>query len=70
MTLAQRLQRMLAERGCSISEAARLAGMEKQQTWRIVTGSNDNPNVKTVERIVTAVGGTMAELFSDEEPYR
>lgn len=67
MTLAERIQRMLDARGFSISEAAREAGMEKQQVWRIVTGSNANPQIGTVQKIVTAVGGTMAELFTDEE---
>jgi transcriptional regulator with XRE-family HTH domain len=66
VTLADRLQRMLDDRGFSISEAAKAAGMEKQQCWRIISGKNENPGVKTVERIVEAVGGTMAELFRDE----
>lgn len=68
MTLADRLQRLLAGRGFSISETARAAGMEKQQLWRIVSGRNENPGIKTIERIVEAVGGTMAELFAEEEP--
>jgi transcriptional regulator with XRE-family HTH domain len=67
MTLSDRLRRMLDDRGCSISEAARMAGMEKQQTWRIVTGKNTNPGYLTVCRIVDAVGGTMKELHEDEE---
>jgi transcriptional regulator with XRE-family HTH domain len=67
MTLSDRLRRMLDNRGVSISEAARLAGLEKQQAWRIVTGQNANPGVLTVTRLVEAVGGTMAELFADEE---
>jgi transcriptional regulator with XRE-family HTH domain len=67
MTLSDRLRRMLDDRGCSISEAARLARLEKQQTWRIVTGRNANPGIQTIQRLVEAVGGTMAELFADEE---
>jgi transcriptional regulator with XRE-family HTH domain len=67
MTLSDRLRRLLDDRGVSISEAARLAGLEKQQTWRIVTGRNANPGVRTVTRLVEAVGGTMAELFADKE---
>jgi transcriptional regulator with XRE-family HTH domain len=66
MTLSDRLRRMLDDRGCTISEAARMARMEKQQVWRIVTGKNTNPGVETLQRIVEAVGGTMAELFADE----
>jgi DNA-binding phage protein len=67
-TLAQRLQRTLEARGCNISEAARLAGMERQQVWRIVTGETPNPGVLTVERLVAAIGSTMGELFADPEP--
>jgi transcriptional regulator with XRE-family HTH domain len=67
MTLSDRLRRLLDDRGCSISEAAKLATMEKQQVWRIVTGRNANPGVQTVQRLVEAVGGTMAELFADKE---
>ena len=67
MTLDERLLRMLDARGYSISEAAKAAGMEKQQVWRIVTGKNGNPGMVTVERIVAAIGGTMAELFADDD---
>lgn len=68
MTLAARLQRMLADRGFSIAEAARAAGMYNQQCWAIVTGKNRNPGFLTVQRIVEAIGGTMAELMEKEEP--
>jgi transcriptional regulator with XRE-family HTH domain len=66
MTLSDRLRRLLADRGCSIREAAALAGMENQQVWRIVTGKVENPGYLTVQRIVEAVGGTMAELAADD----
>jgi transcriptional regulator with XRE-family HTH domain len=66
MTLSDRLRRMLDDRGCSISEAARMAGMGRQQVWRIVSGTNPNPEYLTLLRLVEAVGGTMAELFADE----
>jgi transcriptional regulator with XRE-family HTH domain len=58
---------MLDDRGCSAAEAAKLAGMERQQVWRIVAGHNANPGVLTVQRIVEAIGGTMGELFADED---
>jgi transcriptional regulator with XRE-family HTH domain len=66
MTLSERLRRMLDDRGCSISEVARIAGMQRQQVWRIVSGMNPNPSIQTIEKIVDAAGGTMAELFADE----
>jgi predicted transcriptional regulator len=57
---------MLDERGLSISEAARMSGIEKQRCWLVVTGRNDNPTWKTITRLVEGVGGTMGELFADE----
>lgn len=70
MTLAERLQRMLDERGSTVTEAAKSAGMEKQQVWRIVRGVNANPGYNTVQRIVEAIGGTMAELAADDPEER
>lgn len=67
MTLAERLRRLIAARGFSISEAAKLAGMEKMQAHRIASGANPNPGVLTVERLVAAIGATMGELFADED---
>lgn len=66
MTLAERLQRTLDARGCSIAEAARLAGMERQQVWRIVRGETPNPGILTVERLVSAIGSTMAEFYEEQ----
>jgi transcriptional regulator with XRE-family HTH domain len=65
--LSRRLQRLLDERGLSVSEAARMIGMEKQQCWLIVTGRNKNPGYLTLLKIVEGVGGTMKELFCEEE---
>jgi transcriptional regulator with XRE-family HTH domain len=66
MTLADRLQTLLKKKGFNANSAAEAAGMERQQVYRIVTGKTVNPGILTVERIVEAVGGTMAELFEDE----
>lgn len=66
MTLADRLRRMLDDRGYTIAETAKRAGMLKQQVHNIASGDNDNPGVKTLQRIVEAVGGTMGELFADD----
>jgi transcriptional regulator with XRE-family HTH domain len=65
--LSRRLRRLLAARGFTISEVARIAGMEKQQTWRIVTGATPDPRVESVRRIVAATGATLGELFADED---
>jgi transcriptional regulator with XRE-family HTH domain len=65
--LSRRLQRLLDERGLSIAEAARMSGVEKQRCWLVVTGRNDNPTWRTLERLVEGVGGTFKELFADED---
>lgn len=65
--LAARLRSLLDERGLSIAEVARDAGMHKQQLHLILSGANKNPGVLTVARVVEAAGGTMAELFGDED---
>jgi transcriptional regulator with XRE-family HTH domain len=67
MTLADRLQRVLDARGCTVAEASRLSGVDPQMIHRIIWGTNDNPKLKTLERIVVAIGATLAELFQESE---
>jgi len=64
--LSRRLQRLLDDRGLSISEAARMAGLEKQRAWLVVTGRNDNPTWKTITKLVEGVGGSMGEMFGED----
>jgi DNA-binding phage protein len=65
--LAVRFRRLLEAQGHSISGVAELAGMERQQVHRIVTGKVENPGVATVRRIVEAAGGTLGEFFADQD---
>jgi transcriptional regulator with XRE-family HTH domain len=67
MTLADRLRRLLDDRGLSIREVARIAGMHHQQVGAILSGDNPNPGVGTLGRIVEAAGGSLKELFDDED---
>jgi transcriptional regulator with XRE-family HTH domain len=67
MTLSDRLQALLKQKGFTIYAAAELAGMSKQQAWKIVAGKARNPGYLTVQRIVEAVGGRMADLDPDED---
>lgn len=64
--LAARLRALLDDRGLTVAEVARDAGMHKQQLHAILTGQTVNPGILTIMRIVEAAGGTMAELFADE----
>jgi hypothetical protein len=65
--LPARLRRALDARGCTIAEAARLAGMPRQNVHRLVTGGNPDPRVSTLGRLMTAIGATLGELFADGE---
>jgi len=67
MTLAERLQRLIASKDLSISGVAETAGMERQQVHRIVAGKVANPGILTVQRIVEAAGSTLGEFFADED---
>lgn len=66
MTLPDRLRALLDRKGYSITDAADAAGMSRQQVHSIVSGKVPNPGITTVERIVEAVGATMAELYEGE----
>jgi transcriptional regulator with XRE-family HTH domain len=67
MTIAERLQRLLAAKGLSAAAVAENAGMERQQVWRIVKGLTPNPGVATLRRIVEAADATLGEFFADED---
>jgi hypothetical protein len=41
--------------------------MHHQQVHAILSGENANPGVGTLGRIVEAAGGSLKELFDDEE---
>lgn len=65
--LARRLQKALDERGLSVSEAARMAAMQKQSCWLIVTGKNKNPGILTIQKLLDGIGATMSELYAPED---
>jgi transcriptional regulator with XRE-family HTH domain len=65
--LGYRLKRFIEQKGFhSVSAAAKACGLSRTQLWDIIHGRK-SPTVETLERIVTALGGTMTELFSEEE---
>lgn len=65
--LAARLRALLDRQGFTIAEAARQAGMQKQQLYLIVRGDVKNPGILTVRRILDAIGVDWSELFPAEE---
>ena len=64
-TLGGKLRELLTRRNLSITGAAAMAGMPKQQLFRIIQGDVPNPGILTVQRVVIALGGRMRDLFAD-----
>jgi transcriptional regulator with XRE-family HTH domain len=65
--IGHRLKRFIDQKGFhSVSSAAKACGLSRTQLWDIIHGRK-SPTLETLERIVTALGGTMTELFSDED---
>ena len=62
------LRRLIERKGFrSVSAAARAAEISPSQLWDIIYGSK-SPSVDTLDRIVTALGGTLGELFGEDPP--
>lgn len=66
MTTSERLEALLERQGLTIASVAELAGMTKQEVWRIVRGRVKNPRIETLKTIVEAAGSTLSEFFEDE----
>lgn len=65
--LGTRLKAMIERKGYrSVSAAAKAIGVSRTQLHDIIRGRK-SPSVETLERIVEALGGTMGELFADED---
>jgi predicted RNase H-like HicB family nuclease/transcriptional regulator with XRE-family HTH domain len=64
-TLGGQLWRMIRYHRLTVAEAARMAGMTRQQLWRILNGDVPNPGILTVQQIVRSIGGRMKDLFAD-----
>ena len=67
LTVADRIKSIRKAKGLSQKEVITTIGMGSAQYSRIENGKTD-PSVTTLEKIATALGVTMAELFTDDEP--
>lgn len=63
--LGAKLMELLELRGLPVARAAEMAGMTRQQLWRILQGDVPNPGILTVQNIVRSLGGRMKDLFDD-----
>ncbi|WP_106392533.1 helix-turn-helix transcriptional regulator [Enhygromyxa salina] len=62
--LASNLHRLVFERGTTLDEVARAAGITREQLDAICTGEID-PDLDVVYRIAQAVGVTGSELIAE-----
>ena len=65
ISIALNLRRLRAERGVSLSELARNAGVSKGTLSRLEAGSG-NPRVETMANLAGALGVTIDDLITDE----
>lgn len=62
--LGKRLLAYIEAKGYSSTrEAAIASGINYQQLYDLVSGKRDDVMLSTLERIITGMGGTMAEFF-------
>lgn len=66
MPLAERLRKLRDERGLSLDEVARKAGISKTYLWELErdTGEAKKPSADVLLRIANALSTTLAELLS------
>lgn len=66
MPLAERLRKLRDERGLSLDEVARKAGISKTYLWELErdTGATKKPSADVLLRIAKALSTTLAELLS------
>jgi transcriptional regulator with XRE-family HTH domain len=67
MTLAQRLARLFDDHSTNPNAVAAAGRLNRNAVYKIVRGENTNPKVETLRAIAEAAGGTMAELWRDDE---
>ncbi len=66
ISIALNLRRLRAERGVSLSELARSAGVSKGTLSRLEAGSG-NPRIETMANLAGALGVTIDDLVADED---
>ena len=56
---------MKKEKGMSSKQIAEVTNLPERTVKRIFSGDTDNPYVDTLQRIVTALGGSLDDIFAD-----
>ena len=63
MDFLPKLQALKDEKGLTYTEIAELSGVPEQTVKRIFTGNTPNPSVETMAPIVSALGGSLDDVF-------
>jgi transcriptional regulator with XRE-family HTH domain len=69
MDVAERIKNIRKAKGLSQKEVITTIGMGSAQYSRIENGKTD-PSVTTLEKIATALGVTLSELFAENDPLK
>lgn len=59
------LKELRKQTGMSYKQVAELSNLPERSVIRIFSGDTDNPYVDTLHRIVTALGGSLDDIFAD-----
>lgn len=59
------LKSLKKEKGMSTRQIAEKTNLPEKTISRILSGDTDNPYMDTIHRIVTALGGSLDDIFAD-----
>lgn len=65
MTLATRIRKTRERADLTQSEAARRAGLRRQEWYRLESGGREDPRLSTVRAVAAALGVTVGELLGE-----
>lgn len=68
MNIAKRILALCNERNISINKLADLSEITQSTLNSIMNNNDPNPQYKTLEKICTGLGVTLAEFFAEGEP--
>lgn len=67
-TIAESLTEMKKEAGLSNRELAKLSGVPEGTVNKILSGNTEKPSFEDVQKMVTAMGRSIEEIFGEPEP--
>ncbi len=67
MSISNRLKELRLERGLSVKELAKEAGVSPPYIWQIEGGRRQNPGAEKLQKLATALRVTIAELIDSAQ---